>query len=77
MIAGLRCNYPRDGPGFSAGSRSDGFCRLRRNQAPLSLYAIVLKLHDTCDQEIVSMSIIDIPRKHFVGLTCPGSSDHG
>ena len=44
MIAGLRCNYPKDGPGFFAGSRSDGFCRLRRNQAPLSLYAIVLKL---------------------------------
>ena len=42
MIAGLRCNYPKDGPGFFAGSRSDGFCRLRRNQAPLSLYAIVL-----------------------------------
>jgi hypothetical protein len=43
VIAGLRCNYPKDGPGFFAGSRSDGFCRLRRNQAPLSLYAIVLK----------------------------------
>ena len=42
MIAGLRCNYPKDGPGFFAGSRSDGFCRLRRNQAPLSLYTIVL-----------------------------------
>jgi hypothetical protein len=52
VIAGLRCNYPKDGPGFFAGSRSDGFCRLRRNQAPLSLYAIVLKLHDTCDQEV-------------------------
>ena len=25
MIAGLRCNYPKDGPGFFAGSRSDGF----------------------------------------------------
>ena len=52
MIAGLRCNYPKDGPGFFAGSRSDGFCRLRRNRAPLSLYAIVLKLHDTCDQVV-------------------------
>jgi len=50
VIAGLRCNYPKDGPGFFAGSRSDGFCRLRRNQAPLSLYAIVLKRPDSSSQ---------------------------
>ena len=31
MIAGLRCNYPKDGPGFFAGSHRDEARRIAAN----------------------------------------------
>jgi len=34
VIAGLRCNYPKDGPGFFAGTHRDEARRIAANAEP-------------------------------------------